>query len=277
MVGGGVGSVFGPAVGAAGAIAGGLIGNLFNQEQGKRNENLQREFAQNGIRWKVADAKAAGIHPLYALGAQTHSFNPIVMEDKLGQGISQAGQDIGNALIRNQPASYQQNLAELLSIKQMDNNVRKGDLENTLLEMQIENLKKAGNGLGVQPEDGLAGPMASQAPNVPGGSYSSGEGMIDKKAVEQASHKIGAQHIVAGNHPAFELRYLAPNMPMILPYAQGQSTEELISEMSNAAWAGLVLRNKRFFGKGWMKDLVDSRYMGYKPTGKYNRRDLKNF
>ena len=28
-----------------------------------KNEAMQREFAQNSIRWKVNDAKAAGLHP----------------------------------------------------------------------------------------------------------------------------------------------------------------------------------------------------------------------
>ena len=33
----------------------------------------QKEFAQHGLRWKVEDAKQAGINPLVALGASTHS------------------------------------------------------------------------------------------------------------------------------------------------------------------------------------------------------------
>lgn len=32
--------------------------------------DLQREFAQHGIRWRVEDARAAGLHPLAALGMQ---------------------------------------------------------------------------------------------------------------------------------------------------------------------------------------------------------------
>lgn len=40
------------------------------------NLNSNKEFAQNGIQWKVADAKAAGLHPLAALGAQTTSYAP---------------------------------------------------------------------------------------------------------------------------------------------------------------------------------------------------------
>lgn len=38
----------------------------------KHQMGQNKEFAQKGIRWKVADAKAAGIHPLYAMGASTN-------------------------------------------------------------------------------------------------------------------------------------------------------------------------------------------------------------
>lgn len=43
----------------------------------QRNYDMQKEFAQMGVRWKVEDAKAAGLHPLYALGANTVSASPI--------------------------------------------------------------------------------------------------------------------------------------------------------------------------------------------------------
>jgi hypothetical protein len=38
-----------------------------------QNAALQREFAQNSIQWKVKDAKKAGLHPLYGIGANTVS------------------------------------------------------------------------------------------------------------------------------------------------------------------------------------------------------------
>ena len=51
--------------------------NLAHQkEMNAKNAALQREFAQSGIQWKVADAKKAGLHPLAALGAQTASASP---------------------------------------------------------------------------------------------------------------------------------------------------------------------------------------------------------
>lgn len=57
-------------------FVGGLI-NMQNQNKlAKRQEDLQREFAQNSIQWRTADAKKAGIHPVAALGSQGISYNP---------------------------------------------------------------------------------------------------------------------------------------------------------------------------------------------------------
>ena len=72
----GLGSAIGSAIGAVGSIAGGLIGANNAQSVAGMNYEAQKEFAQNGIRWKVEDAKRAGIHPLYALGASTQGYSP---------------------------------------------------------------------------------------------------------------------------------------------------------------------------------------------------------
>jgi len=43
-----------------------------------QNIQLQKDFAQHGIRWRVEDAKAAGIHPLAAVGAAGASYSPSI-------------------------------------------------------------------------------------------------------------------------------------------------------------------------------------------------------
>lgn len=91
--------MLGELISAGGALLGGLFGKKSADKANEQNIQLQREFAQQGIQWKVADAKKAGIHPLAALGAQTTSFTPSVVGDSsLGQGMAQAGQDIGRAV-----------------------------------------------------------------------------------------------------------------------------------------------------------------------------------
>lgn len=93
---------------AAATIIGGLINkraqskaNQANAQMAAQNIEQQREFAQNGVRWKVEDAKRAGIHPLYALGAQTHSFSPVSVgagaETGLGDSFQNLGQDLSRA------------------------------------------------------------------------------------------------------------------------------------------------------------------------------------
>lgn len=120
--------VWGAAIGAAGNILGGLIGN-----SGKKKEiAMQREFAQKGIQWKVDDAKAAGIHPLYALGAQTHSFQPVGLGEPLGQGLANAGQEMGRAISATQPAAERAYTAKLQALQ-----LQRGELENQLLASQL--------------------------------------------------------------------------------------------------------------------------------------------
>lgn len=59
-----------------GGIGSALLGGLFGSSAKKKELAYQREFAQHGIRWRVADAKAAGIHPLAALGSPGAQYQP---------------------------------------------------------------------------------------------------------------------------------------------------------------------------------------------------------
>lgn len=68
-----------------------------------QNERLAREFAQNSIRWRVEDAKRAGLHPLAALGA-AGSSGPVMqagsdLPDYSGaEAVSNMGQNISRAI-----------------------------------------------------------------------------------------------------------------------------------------------------------------------------------
>lgn len=78
------------------SLIGGALNNKSAADAAQRNYDAQKEFAQNGIRWKVADAKAAGIHPLAALGVNNASFSPSFTAGD--NGIAQAGQEFGRAI-----------------------------------------------------------------------------------------------------------------------------------------------------------------------------------
>lgn len=79
---------------------------LANQQHLDRMADMamQKEFAQNGIRWRVADAEAAGLHPLAALGAMGAGYQPgsITMSGDPGSGeafrsLSRMGQNLSRA------------------------------------------------------------------------------------------------------------------------------------------------------------------------------------
>lgn len=71
-----------------------------DKELQAQNIANQKEFAQHGIRWKVADAQASGLHPLAALGAQTSSFSNVIGGDIpiAKTDFGGMGQDIGRAM-----------------------------------------------------------------------------------------------------------------------------------------------------------------------------------
>lgn len=91
--------MLGNIISAAGNLLGGVLGKDSARDAAGINRDMQREFAQHGVRWKVADAKAAGIHPLAALGASTHSFAPSFQGDtSLSEGLARVGQDISRSI-----------------------------------------------------------------------------------------------------------------------------------------------------------------------------------
>lgn len=116
--------MLGAILGAAGSIASSFLGKSAADKQA----DLQKDFAQKGIQWKVKDAKAAGIHPLYALGANTVSYSPV----NVGQpDLGAMGADIGQAIDRvSNPAEKAGGALGALALE-------RAGLENDLLRAQI--------------------------------------------------------------------------------------------------------------------------------------------
>lgn len=121
-----------------------LLGGLFNRNQqadfnaqqlafGRQQLDMQREFAQHGIQWKVADAQAAGLHPLAALGAQTSSPSPVSVGGSaptadfgsLGQDLGRAAKALQTEATREAVVAKQEREADLEG-KKLDN-VAKAD------------------------------------------------------------------------------------------------------------------------------------------------------
>lgn len=130
--------MLGSIISAGASLLGGILANKSKENSDEANAALQREFAQNGIRWKVADAEAAGIHPLYALGAQTSPASPSYSGSNY-DFIGNMGQDIGRAIDAKRTPQERTN-ARIQSLA-----VERGELENQLLRSQIAKLNQPGN------------------------------------------------------------------------------------------------------------------------------------
>lgn len=112
------GSLISGGFGLAGDLMGGIFGggsdtaasdarfmNDFAWKQALRNEEEQKLLAREGIRMRVADAEAAGIHPLAAIGVNpagggqfgSGGVSPIDRQNPMGPALSNMGQNLSRA------------------------------------------------------------------------------------------------------------------------------------------------------------------------------------
>lgn len=140
--------MLGALIGAAASLGSSFLSNKASQKNAQAQADLQRQFAQSGIQWKVADAKKAGVHPLYALGAQTHSYAPVSVGSDYS-GLASAGQQIGRAVDaatspQGKLAQFQQSLlAAQVEGAHLDNDIKRAKLASDLA------VRSSGPGRGV--------------------------------------------------------------------------------------------------------------------------------
>lgn len=222
------------------------------QQRNAENIALQKQFAQQGIQWKVADARAAGVHPMFALGANTVSFAPQSLGDVGTEAMSRAGQDIGRAISSTQSLSTREKnytaAAQALALE-------KGGLENELLKSQILREKRA-----LMP----GGPAAAVSQLVPGQASSVVVPKSDKFE-DRPRLAVGGRELVTdpgtSNAEDFEKRYgemsdwfYGPQVWMRDHNSRMRSDQfarELLGRKDIPLWYRRYLeRGRRFLGTG---------------------------
>lgn len=182
------GAAFGPLGMAGGAAVGGIIAaNSAADKQRQANEQniaMQREFAQMGIQWKVNDAKAAGIHPLAALGAQTNQFTANIGAEPTPD-LAGMGQDIYRAAAATQTAD--QRALSTLQIQSAQLDLEGKALDNQLKQSQLTKV-------------GATGPAFPGSENFISGQGNSG-GRIVEKPFERTTSLPGSPQAEPGAIP----------------------------------------------------------------------------
>lgn len=132
-------------------------------EASQKNYDMQKEFAQHGLRWRMEDAARAGIHPVYAAGggpsAQASPSHVAGLDQSSGSHLANMGQDISRAIHATRTVEERQ-MAQL--------QLQRAALENKLLDTQIYNLQ--------QDQTGPPLPSATAQPGF--GAYRSGDAVV---------------------------------------------------------------------------------------------------
>lgn len=118
---------------AIGNVLGSVIGGgtqfLSDKYHNRRAQENAEKMAQNSIQWRAEDAKAAGIHPLYAMGASTAPSSHQTsnqLGSTVASGLSRAGQAIGRHKLDD------------LQKQSISGQVTQLDLQNTGLQIRNE-------------------------------------------------------------------------------------------------------------------------------------------
>lgn len=130
-------------------LAGGFLGAEGAEDINERNIAFQREFAEkslafqrelatHGIRYRVEDAKASGVHPLYAIGAPVFAPSPVSVTGGTenpgahwGAALANMGQDISRSMRATMTSG--ERVDDIVTKLQVENM----GLQNDLLRSQI--------------------------------------------------------------------------------------------------------------------------------------------
>lgn len=121
-------------------LLGGILGSSSQEKANAANLQFSQMMARRGIQLKVEDAKKAGIHPLYALGAPVNVPAPSQVGDtSMPTALANMGQDISRAVHAGSSHAERQ-----LSLRMAQLGVERAELENAALASRVANVGQAG-------------------------------------------------------------------------------------------------------------------------------------
>lgn len=229
-----------PAIETVTGIGGAIYSNRQNEQKEAKSAALQREFAQMGIRWRVEDAKAAGLHPLFALGGQLPQFSPAFSTDSVGPALANAGQSVGRAIASQETTAERQ--AQALAMQLLESQIRETDARAGLARAEtLRAFRDSGSGFPPvnMPEANLIGEAASTS------------GGAELRAPQVFMSRPGDSGVTAGPAGPALKEYDVGGLKAMLPAANdlGEALEPL-SESPILAY-GIYKENVNRYGAVW--------------------------
>lgn len=235
-------------IGAGASLIGGALSDRSNRKAAERtnetqeelhdqNTALQREFAQSGVRWRVEDAKAAGLHPLFALSGSGATYSPQAMslmtpdQSNLGRGLADAGQHVSRSIqaqqTQAQRAITQATLANLVA------QTGKEDAMAAYYASEAARNRQSANISGVLPEGTVdVGPLVKNVPD------------------EVIRHDPRDPSRTAGVHPGMT-RYTLPGGITISGLSE--QMKESFEDIPLAAWPFIIKQSESEDPNFWSK------------------------
>lgn len=234
----------------------GLLGaeesNKWNKKAAELQYQRQKEFAQHGVRWRVEDAKAAGLHPLYALGAQTSAYQPVMVQDSVGPALAEAGQSIGNAIARQE--TDQQRRANELQLQLLQSQIHETDARRDFILSEAARNRQGAVGSPAFPAVDDEDPGARGAVPHWVNSFPKATGGIpygpDLQPYVQTDRSFSRAISAESPTPMWRRFRLSGGDEMILPTSSADAAEALesISESYPLMWA-VYQENKAVYGE----------------------------
>lgn len=267
-----------------GGIAGSVVSGLFGKDRADDSEGFarersdqeyarQKEFAQMGIRWKAEDAKAAGLHPLAAIGGVGASYSPtIAMPDRgsvpdfsgtgerIGDYLEKMGQNTSRAQVATQTVT-ERRLEELA--------IRNAELRNSSLELDLA--AKTASLLG-QPRN----PPMPSALGAPAGA-------VTVEPSKEVAHAPGRPHVEAARTPMWKDFRTSPNVTLRAPSQAAAESFEILGPFAGPAAAAVAWADETWNGPGapknirlpkgyeWRWNRMSQRYEAYNPRSRPGR------
>lgn len=206
--------------------------------QASRNADLQREFAQYGIRWRVEDAKAAGLHPMYALtgGGAAFSPNPIVMPGHTQSTPSGGG--FGNA--------FEKALTSFFAAQQKKDDVISAAVMSNAALAQSQAMSSV-----AAPDGDHFGEIV-----IPPHNLQNAFDVQNFTAPAVLSRSSEDLSTTSGIGPGGSVHQLGPNFSMILPSSSSGGVAESLEALSESKelMYAYIHRNVEKFGEEWLDE-----------------------
>lgn len=224
-------------IAAAASLAGGALSGDRSRKSAHEQMDFQREFAQMGIRWRVADAKAAGIHPLYALGSSGASAAPISVGDSYGPALAQAGQDLSRAFsaTRTQQergdalGDFAQQQLRLQAARDMQRELHQQRMEQGRLDLELARLQLVRAQRDAQ-QPAMPEVLSSRTEaGPPARSF----GSVKVNPSEVTSRSTGDPSASAGSTPLWKVVEIAPGQFAKVPSGDAVQDSEALTFLSD--------------------------------------------